>query len=104
MAAANVRTWTGGAYWNLEARSYPLFGGLLGGWTETGRRRGVGLLEVNEKKLRKELTEARSRLDRDPDNSWYMEKVARCLRWLSDPEANELFGRAAARYEEGVRE
>src|SRR5829696_7452933 len=31
-------------------------------------------------------------------------KVARCLHWLGDPEANELFGRAAARYEEGVRE
>ena len=26
MADANVRTWTGGAYWNFEARSHPFFG------------------------------------------------------------------------------
>src|SRR5919107_1083449 len=26
MADANVRTWTGGAYWNFKARSHPLFG------------------------------------------------------------------------------
>ena len=26
MADANVRTWTGGAYWNFKARSHPFFG------------------------------------------------------------------------------
>ena len=26
MADANVRIWTGGAYWNFKARSHPLFG------------------------------------------------------------------------------
>jgi len=35
---------------------------LSGVSIETGQRRGVGLLEVNEKKLRKEVTEARRRL------------------------------------------
>jgi uncharacterized protein YjbI with pentapeptide repeats len=67
------------------------------------KERGVGLLEANEKKLRKELAEARSRLDDDPQSLLYIEPVGRCLRWLDDPESEELFAQAAARYEEGVR-
>jgi hypothetical protein len=60
------------------------------------------LLEVNEKKLRRELTEARRRLDDDPQYLLYTEPVGRCLRWLDDPESQELFARAAARLSEGI--
>src|SRR5215217_3228361 len=103
MAAANVRTWTGGAYWNLKARSHHLFGGLLGVWTETGQEGGVGLLEANEKKLRKELAEARSRLEFEPNTAWSTETVARCLRWIGDPEAQAFFEHAASQQEDDIR-
>jgi hypothetical protein len=61
------------------------------------------LLEVNENKLRKELAEARQRMSREPGNVMCVEPTARCLRWLGEPESDELFRWAAARYEEGVR-
>jgi uncharacterized protein YjbI with pentapeptide repeats len=60
------------------------------------------LLEVNERKLRKELAEARYRLDGDPQYLFYAESVGRCLRWLDDPESEELFAQAAAQLSEGI--
>ncbi len=61
------------------------------------------MLEINEKKLHKELAEARRGLDRRPDNPRRMDMVASCLRWLGDPEAEELFARAATLDEGKVR-
>ena len=60
------------------------------------------MLEVNEKKLRRELAEASRRLDAGPQYLLYTEPVGRCLRWLDDPESQELFARAAARLSEGI--
>ena len=60
------------------------------------------MLEVNEKKLRRELAEAKRRLDDDPQYLLYTEPVGRCLRWLDDPESQELFARAAARLSEDI--
>ncbi len=61
------------------------------------------MLEINEKKLHKELAEARRGLDRRPDNPRRMDMVASCLRWLGDPEVEELFARAATLDEGKVR-
>jgi uncharacterized protein YjbI with pentapeptide repeats len=60
------------------------------------------MFEVNEKKLRKEVAEARRRLNRDPQYLLYIESVGRCLRWLDDPESEELFAQAAARLSEDI--
>ena len=56
------------------------------------------MLEVDEKKLHKELANARRRLQRRSDDpSWLqLEPVARVLHWLGDPEAAGYFRRAAA--------
>lgn len=62
------------------------------------------MFEVSEKILRKDLVKARSRLNRDPQYLPYVEPVGRCLRWLNDPAAEELFARAAAQLSEGVRQ
>ena len=58
----------------------------------------VSVLDVDEKRLRKELAKARTRLERRPDYpSWLeLEPVARVLHWLGDPEAAGCFRRAAA--------
>src|SRR5215203_3077444 len=97
MAEANVRTWTGGAYWRFKARSQLLSGDLLEVWTETGRRGEIGLLEITEKKLRKELAEAWNRLESRPGRtSWLeLEPVARILHWLGDPGAATYFRQVA---------
>jgi uncharacterized protein YjbI with pentapeptide repeats len=60
------------------------------------------MFEVNEKKLRKELAEARRRLNRDPQYLLYIEPVGRCLRWLDDPESEVLFTQAAAQLSAGI--
>jgi tetratricopeptide (TPR) repeat protein len=55
------------------------------------------LLEVNEKKLRKDLAEAWNRLESRPGRtSWLeFEPVARILHWLGDPGAATYFRQAA---------
>jgi uncharacterized protein YjbI with pentapeptide repeats len=54
------------------------------------------MLEVNEKKLRKELAEAWNRLERPGRTSWLeLEPVARILHWLGDPRAATYFRQAA---------
>lgn len=60
------------------------------------------MLEIKNKKLRKELVEARQRLDRDPDRLSRVEIVARILHWLGDREAEELFASAASQLHEGI--
>jgi len=55
------------------------------------------LLEITEKKLRKELAEAWNRLESRPGRtSWLeLEPVARILHWLGDPGAATYFRQAA---------
>ena len=60
------------------------------------------VLEVNDKRLRRELGEEQRRLEEEPRNSRLLQSVARSLRWLGDPEAEEIFKRLASRFEEGV--
>ena len=58
----------------------------------------MSILDLDKKKLRKELAKARTRLERRPDDpSWLeLEPLARVLHWLGDPEAVGCFRRAAA--------
>lgn len=55
------------------------------------------VFEVDGKKLRNELAEARGRLAGGYFGSWVnLEPVARCMHWLGDPDAALFFRKAAA--------
>lgn len=61
------------------------------------------MLEVNDKRLRRELAEYRERLEHMPEDTLLLQAVARTLRWLGEPEAEEVFELAASRLEESER-
>lgn len=50
---------------------------------------------INTDQLRKQLAKAQERLTRFPDGPLEMEPVARCLHWLNDPAATDMFLRLA---------
>lgn len=65
---------------------------------------GGHMIEIREKKLRKELVDARQRLERNSqrrgkESRTDLEQVARYLYWLEDPEAHENLQRVIESYD-----